>query len=1563
MHALPSQSGISRSNTITEKHDTYKASLIQGTTHIFDRLFSIFDQMTQHTCLPNFIYALIGLITFIQIITTCAFTFHPFYDDLSGNLEKAVSVFHCISFFIPTNPSFNDVMIQFAIIFSISLILIILYLFELIYFYYKHRFIKWTIYVVRFFTEAISPVFMFSSSAAVGVGLQQYLSTKQASYLSTCLLSLFSYIVYFITYSSGGKLISRSCCIHKNSLSSFDSFPSFAVIAGSSIMIMLENAFSRFDSWTYIFLFIVHALVMSIVYRSFGQFVFHTMFGVVEGASLLTTIILSDVLMFIITTFFKDSTPLVIPFVAPYVLVVISACVTCPIFFKMWKIIVNDMECDNSKSTDEKKEFYNSLGLSDDPDKLLKYLRVAFLNRSPCFVDFTFTHYNVQVCTNAKSTFGAMQIISFFPSESRLLNILFSRCVSMRQISFQDRFLIYQVNKIKTIRQSSVSLAANDRLIELKSMSKQCEDIVRGFWISHKPFYGYLELMNSKISMVESMWEEGLRDFPNNPKFSDEYARFLCEGKADYAKAIQQKYRSEMVANGANFSVDLPFIALVRSFPEFLKESIMDVHGNFIKAIAKRRGSQASSVTSTSTKYNSTSSGSIEIDAMLEESIGKQLFSQSKMRMALQKSIDSKTSAPIRVLPIISIICVIATLIVIGVMMKLMLDEFSYQREASNRYYLLSRLSSGNNLVMSALILRFANAIGKLKEVSTYVEDPPGISNIFDLNAIKGVTDGFCDDQSSSLVSFLEEISSMAQKGYFVYTIAASILTQNSKYRFCNRNETTKQTLPNNQFLTNMKNIQAFQIYAQQKMSDLNEGELKDMLYKEEYCALSSNFKEYEQASRSMFESFSVSQIENTKELDKKVTMYSIINIATVSVLSLLASLVTYFVHLYKINKLIEALNNVESEAKQNAMKNVVNGLEEENEKVSEVSSPTSTCAFVIIITIIFNALFITFTILMMVESNSTSNEISNINAWLVQSSYRTSATLNAFHGIVESILLGEITLAYTSQKEYISFTNTVLDELNDANSLLLDGSDTLSSVFGFDDEIDRINIKDQCDQESTSSHGLYMCMSTSKQLSIFKDFIIHIKTHIDDFKDLNSDTTQQMIHLISSHLFDNLYNTDQRLGKLTEEVYTTMKNRLFVYLVACVVIGIALLLFLTLYVTFTMHSQFNSLMVLIKRLSPLDVMANKDIMNYLLNRSSTNKEHGMCIPQSVIHNSTEGIFGTGLNGIIEIVNPAISETLGYTPEQLLGQPISTIFSDADGPAVVKKMEMMKKGECSTVIEDRVTCISDNSSVVICHMSMLGMQKADLSSINGFVFIIRDESDLIKQQKEVEQAKASSEKLLFQILPRDIVVRLNSGEKDISFTVPSASIIFIDIVKFSEYTTNLSPQEIMGNLSMIFEAFDALILKYEQMTKIKLIGDVYMAAGGLFAPADQNPKEHAEQVVRFGIDCQHDLEEINVKLNASLSVRIGINTGGPIIAGVLGTDRPVFDIIGDPINVASRLQSTDVPGRIQISQATKDCINELEFQIDPRGEVYLKGKGKSMTYFVEKANNLLMLSQ
>jgi PAS domain S-box-containing protein len=339
-----------------------------------------------------------------------------------------------------------------------------------------------------------------------------------------------------------------------------------------------------------------------------------------------------------------------------------------------------------------------------------------------------------------------------------------------------------------------------------------------------------------------------------------------------------------------------------------------------------------------------------------------------------------------------------------------------------------------------------------------------------------------------------------------------------------------------------------------------------------------------------------------------------------------------------------------------------------------------------------------------------------------------------------------------------------------------------------------------------------------------------------------------------------------------------------------------------------------------------------------------------MTVDEKVIDASLDCVICTNANGVVDLMNPSVTKAFGFSPEQLLGQSIASLMPGEHGEKIEQQLKLMAERQCAPVFEGHTVCVADDEMEIPCWISLLAIFNGD--DIAAFVAIIRDETELLQQQEEAEAAKKQSETLLFQILPRDIVTRLNAGEKDISFSIESATVMFIDIVKFSEYAANLTPQEIMGNLSEIFAGFDESCARFSLLIKIKLIGDVYMCAGGLFAP-DSPPAMHAEQMVRFAVEALQVIDSVNDRFGAALAIRIGINTGGPILAGILGTDRPTFDIIGDAINVAARLQSTDVPGKVQISESTQALVMGLDFTIEPRGEIELKGKGKQKTYLID----------
>jgi PAS domain S-box-containing protein len=422
-----------------------------------------------------------------------------------------------------------------------------------------------------------------------------------------------------------------------------------------------------------------------------------------------------------------------------------------------------------------------------------------------------------------------------------------------------------------------------------------------------------------------------------------------------------------------------------------------------------------------------------------------------------------------------------------------------------------------------------------------------------------------------------------------------------------------------------------------------------------------------------------------------------------------------------------------------------------------------------------------------------------------------------------------------------------------------------------------------------------------------------------------------------------------ERLVQTTADEYSTMATVLFV----CSMVLALIASYLLVGYDVTVNEMCDGAMLFLRRCSPIGIVTNTALLNYLLHQDPDTRA-GLTTTGQIIHSAKDAIVCISPNGIIDLINQAVQQLLGFIPEQLLGQSIKVMISEKHAEEIQKRLDMMIRHECPKQFKDTFDLLNDSDERVTCLVDIMGLTSHDEKTIEAFVVIIRDVTNLMEQQKEAEIAKQKSEKLLYEILPRDIVNRINQGEKDITFIVPSATLMFIDIQKFSAYAAVLTPQEIMGNLSQIFGAFDSLLPKYPLITKIKLIGDVYMCGAGLFTP-DEEPKHHAEQMVRFALEALSALEDVNMKLSASLSVRIGVNTGGPIIAGVLGTDKPVFDIIGDPINIAARLQSTCLPNRVQISEDTYHLVRELDFTIEPRGEIFLKGKGKRPAFLIVPA--------
>ena len=210
---------------------------------------------------------------------------------------------------------------------------------------------------------------------------------------------------------------------------------------------------------------------------------------------------------------------------------------------------------------------------------------------------------------------------------------------------------------------------------------------------------------------------------------------------------------------------------------------------------------------------------------------------------------------------------------------------------------------------------------------------------------------------------------------------------------------------------------------------------------------------------------------------------------------------------------------------------------------------------------------------------------------------------------------------------------------------------------------------------------------------------------------------------------------------------------------------------------------------------------------------------------------------------------------------------------------------------------------------------------------------------------DLEKEKRRSEALLLNILPQKIVDRMRNGEMVIADRISEATILFCDLVGFTTLSQELPADRVIDFLSRIFSDFDRLAAQ-QGVEKIKTIGDSYMVAAGI-------PEAQSDHAFRIAALALHMLDAVEATAKATdlkLQARIGVHTG-PIVAGVIGTHKFVYDVWGDTVNTASRMESHSLPGRIQVSAATRLVLGD-RFNFERRRTIKVKGKGMMETYFL-----------
>jgi class 3 adenylate cyclase len=208
-----------------------------------------------------------------------------------------------------------------------------------------------------------------------------------------------------------------------------------------------------------------------------------------------------------------------------------------------------------------------------------------------------------------------------------------------------------------------------------------------------------------------------------------------------------------------------------------------------------------------------------------------------------------------------------------------------------------------------------------------------------------------------------------------------------------------------------------------------------------------------------------------------------------------------------------------------------------------------------------------------------------------------------------------------------------------------------------------------------------------------------------------------------------------------------------------------------------------------------------------------------------------------------------------------------------------------------------------------------------------------------------------SDRLLLNILPQPIAQKLKQAEAEntdytIADSFANVTVLFADIEGFTKLSEQVAPVELVNWLNQIFSHFDRLAEKYG-LEKIKTIGDAYMVVGGLPLPR----ADHAEAIADMAIEMQQAVDLFTTAQNAPFKIRIGINTG-PVVAGVIGIKKFIYDLWGDTVNTASRMESHCLSGYIQVTAATYELLQD-KYLFEERGAMHIKGKGEMIVYFLK----------
>jgi PAS domain S-box-containing protein len=346
----------------------------------------------------------------------------------------------------------------------------------------------------------------------------------------------------------------------------------------------------------------------------------------------------------------------------------------------------------------------------------------------------------------------------------------------------------------------------------------------------------------------------------------------------------------------------------------------------------------------------------------------------------------------------------------------------------------------------------------------------------------------------------------------------------------------------------------------------------------------------------------------------------------------------------------------------------------------------------------------------------------------------------------------------------------------------------------------------------------------------------------------------------------------------------------------------------------------------------------NQQLEQEIRHRQETERRY-----RAIFENATEGIFQTTLNGQYITVNPALANLYGYDSVEELKHSLSEVGQLYVQPKRYAELQVYLQHYGRIAGAESEVHRKDGSKIWI--TENIHLVRDEAGNPLHYEGTVQDVTARRQAEAELRQQRLLTEQLLYTVLPHQIARRLQQTRQTIAEQFDNVTVLFADLVGFTQLADQLAPQELVKVLNEIFSTFDQLVEQH-QTEKIKTIGDAYLVAAGLPEPVPNS----AERIADLALAMQDAIAQFRPIQGQPLQLRIGINTGS-VVAGVIGRKKFAYDLWGNTVNIASRMESTGLPGQIQATVGTYQRLQH-QYIFTQRGTISVKGKGGMDTYWL-----------